>query len=272
MFDNSLLQPDAMVDWCDPLNQNHPLNKGLVADYSIIAAGSSKIRELTGQYPGTPSSGASWSAGRNGNNGLGFNGTSSAIINCGRIESVMVANAAVTVSLWVYRRSSVISGLAGPRQASVASWVIGYSNTGQVWLFDTGFRNSSIILALNTWTHLTVTVSGTSYRFYKNGLFVNQVTGVGLPIAGSSAFFGLGAWDSGGSGPSNCIMDSVLIHNRALLDEETSELYSEVSSGNPNRWNWTQSYRLSDVVGGGGGGFQPYWARRQSQFIGGGLM
>lgn len=254
MFDNSILQPDAMVNWCDPINQHHQLNNGLVADYSIIAAGSSKIRDLTGRYPGTPLSGVSWSAGRNGNRGLGFNGTSSAIVNCGRMESIMTAGAAFTISLFLCRRSNVIGGLVNARNASVASWATGYHTTGQVFMYTTGFVNSAVYAPLNNWVHIAITNNGSTQKFYANGKLMTTSTGSTPPVGGLPSFISLGAWDSGGSAPPNCIMDSVLIHNIALLDGEISELYSEVSSGNPNRWNWTQSYRLSDVVGGGGGG------------------
>jgi hypothetical protein len=248
MFDNLTLQPDSMVDSLNPINDVHQLNKGLVADYSCVTSGGLYLRNLKGTNHGTLSSGAKIGAGHAGLPGIDFNGTSNARVNCGRIEAIMAANATVSISMWVYRRSNVTGGLIGPRQAGVASWVLGYHTTGQLWLFDTVFRESLIFVELNKWTHVAVTVKGTAYQFYKNGQFVSQVTGVGLPAAGLPAFVGIGAWDSGGSGPSNCIMDGITIHNRQLMHGEVSELYHESINGNPSRWNWVSNHSLSNIL------------------------
>jgi hypothetical protein len=131
-------------------------------------------------------------------------------------------SAGFTIEAWVYPiayTSSTLNSntdpvLVGNQTVGSASsfWSFGLDSAGHVKLYYfTGSQNRIIgtgVVALNTWTHIAMVVSGTTVKFYINGVLDTTSAISGTPQSGSTSPFVVGA---GGNGYFNGFISNMRI-------------------------------------------------------------
>ena len=80
----------------------------------------------------------------------------------------------------------------------------------------------------DTWTHITVTYSGSTVKVYKDGQLTETGSLSGNPITGT---FYIGGTDIYGGGYWDGLIDEVAVFNRALSDSEIQEMYNNSLAG-----------------------------------------
>ena len=271
MFDNTIQQPDAMVDFASPLNRDYGPNQGIISRLLTIPGSGERWRDISYRHHG--SFGAGTASPRYGTAFEKRNGTFGCLYFDGSDDYVNVpalpSGNGLTWSVWANLRSAGSFPMLITYNAA-SFWELRYEEAnrrpGIYW------GGVSIVspdaVPLGTWNQIGLTISKSGdLRLYVNGVQKAQST--------VATFTAIPTIDIGRRYSSVFnfpgLMDDVCIWNRALSTGEYKAFFNDSVNGYPESLNWTQSYRLSDVIG-GGGGFQAYWARRQSQFIGGGLI
>jgi hypothetical protein len=167
-----------------------------------------------------------------------------------------------TVSLWYYPFS--VSGLNQIFAQWLSGGIIAFRNgTSLAWQVGNRLTTGAVFTA-NTWHHVVC------FR-QENGTLramINGVLDAGSAAATSQSstepFLLGGPVGGAGTGAGNCQMDDIRIYLRGLSFGEARQLY-QIGRGNmPLR-------RRRRCVEQAAGGFKAYWARRQSQLIGGGV-
>lgn len=247
MFNNGLILPGDLLDSVSPINWEHPLNSGLLADYSVIAGGGLMLRNLVGVMPnGTLNFGPIWlgHSDRPGGYGcLSFDGTDDYVD-----ASSLMNTSEITFSVWIkavnfsksynaivsrgnttdYSQILVKStGKLAPYIRTVSGNTVAYDGTGV---------NT---LVVGKWYHLALTYNSVNgLAGYVNGALDGSASANGslsttpLPTIIGNWSIGLGGREYAG------LIDGVRIYNRALSAREVASLYAEQASGNPNIWNW----------------------------------
>lgn len=84
------------------------------------------------------------------------------------------------------------------------------------------------ILALNTWTHIAVTIGTTLIRLYLNGNFVGSVSSPALPLSSNTQDLTIGKYNLGsfGEGYFDAAINNIVLYNRELSQSEISQLYN----------------------------------------------
>ena len=158
-----------------------------------------------------------------------FNGTSNSIITIGNPSDLNITGA-ITLSAWVKLNdnanySPIISKDAAAYEIAAdfrtggtygnLSWRSNGSGTGTNFA---GYFNSYI----GTWTHVVVTVNGTTATAYRNGQLFGTITIPALATSGANVILG------GRSATffANGSMDDARIYNRALSASEVANLYA----------------------------------------------
>ncbi len=141
-----------------------------------------------------------------------------------------------SLELWAYFTSlsgsrALMAKDAGPGQNN--KWIF-WANNGQLQLFvETGptsftVGSGSISLTLNSWHHLAVTRSGSTFAFYIDGVLNSTaVNGTPVPPISASVTFGQAenSFFMGG------LEDEVTIYNRALSPTEIFAVFNADSAG-----------------------------------------
>jgi hypothetical protein len=175
----------------------------------------------------------------------------------------------VSFSFWYYPNS--VSGL----NTIFSNWSVSVVNVGffcyrtsagilfQQATGANGLVTGSILTA-NTWHHIVCRrADGTGgMRVFCNGV-MNAASGTPGGTQASTAVFNF-CGNYGGAGAGNCQIDDFRIYNRALTNGEVAQLWQLGRGNMPLR-------RRRRCVEQAAGGFKAYWARRQSQLIGGGV-
>lgn len=191
-----------------------------------------------------------------GRGALDFDGTNDQV---NTTASVPTGNAR-SVSCWVLTRS-VAAGEAWAFSA-------GYSNVNQaimlgrvaatLYVTQYGAAIFGGTLVTNQWFHIATSHTGTVWRLHLNG--VQTATGTMATTPTAHPVF-IGSVD--GSLFWNGQIDDVAVWQRELTLSEIRQLYTQ------GRGAWLRQTRRQ-TYGFVAAGFRPYWARRQSQIIGGG--
>jgi hypothetical protein len=195
---------------------------GLIAAFGFNEASGSIVNDLSGNgNNGQMTNAVRSPSGRYGG-ALSFNGTSS-IVTVADAASLDLTTG-MTLSAWV--RPSALSGwrtvLLKERPASLSYALYAHSTASRPAGYvanpgDTGVTGTSA-LALNTWTHLTLTYDGSVLILYVNGVEVNRVGPAGaiLTSTGALSIGGNNVWGEFFSG----LIDEVRVYNRALSPTE----------------------------------------------------
>jgi len=218
---------------------NIPTN-GLVAHFNFDGTiGSTSIKEIiTSATISTTTPEANRAVISNSKFGTGcLNCTNSKYFNSNNVLNVSISTQ-ITISFWL--KSNII-----PTSADVCAY-IGLVGSTYNLLFNNytnGTRGSSISLSLNndlsilgdyplltitdttTWNHLSITINGTNWVQYMNGIQSSSGTKTGLSFADTytSIMFG-NSTDL--NEYSNCYFDDFRIYNRALSSTEIYNLYA----------------------------------------------
>jgi hypothetical protein len=121
----------------------------------------------------------------------------------------------------------------------------------------------SVTLVANEWAHYGLTYNGATLRIYKNGIEVASAAQTAVPSGINQFNIGNNLANTG-DGYFNGVMDDVTLYNTALTTNEVREIY--------RRGRGYGVFPEPDFDEGfAAAGFKAYWARRQSQLIGGGV-
>jgi hypothetical protein len=212
---------------------------GLVGYWNFDEGSGTTTADSSGNNNNATINGATWIAGRIGNNSVSFNG-SGEYINDGKGASLNNLPA-LTYSAWIYPRSfnstGVVNAILGKRYKE-----FGFISGKPYFFVSTNSSNVSIscnvTVALNTWTHMAVVWDGTvgslsSGNFYVNGVpcaFVGN-PGSGTPIADAARDLAVGANFNDSLGQYGSFLDGnvdeLRIYNRALSAQEILDIYSD---------------------------------------------
>jgi hypothetical protein len=162
---------------------------------------------------------------------------------CGTRIDAMVNTSSIqtglTISIWVMKSGN---GCAGPRLLEFwpgsdgpgqAQW--GWDNNNNA-SFGSRTSNNTVVqslftpVSINNWTNLTYVNDGANGKFYQDGVLINTLVSSGNPILASNASFGRmnhPAFDA-----FNGKLDDIAIWNRALTQQEVTNLYSSVNCNN----------------------------------------
>jgi len=269
------------VDPACPINWDHPLNYGLVAEWAIIPnsgwRGGLTLRDLVkggkNSHDGTltnmalSSSTSGWNGPKSRSGGYGslaFDGSN---------DYVNVADAAVqkptaiTLAAWI----NVISYAT----ASGYSWFVAKSNNSasvgyglcshpdgsvpisgnKVGFYVNHYTTGGVAyvartsVPVGTWFRMVGTYDGASVTFYLNGAPVNSMS-YSTAITHTSNPFQIGASGLNGLN-ANFLADGVTLLSRAWTAADVVADYLETKSGNPNRWNWVDTGRRVWAVSAG---------------------
>lgn len=237
MFLTDLLTVDDSVDWLNPINTEHPLNAGLIAEYAFVE-GLNGIRNLTGMTgPATPLTSGyvigtceylpipihAVRTGYSASTFLSFNGIASKITTAGTFSAIVRKRYPTPVSY-------------------IGSWTLGNSGVSSLYpfvngtVYDDSFGTTRIefvpTIDHSKWHHLIITADTTSRRYYQNGKLI---------ASGSPGTFGINSSPTMGDPTNNRPFEGdiacICFYNRTFNNDEAARLYNEVRAGNPGRWN-----------------------------------
>ncbi|HLC42884.1 MAG TPA: LamG-like jellyroll fold domain-containing protein [Methylomirabilota bacterium] len=194
---------------------------GLVAAYSFNSSGTT-VTDLSGNGNTGAVSGATWTASGKFGGALSFNGTSN-LVTVNDSNSLDLTTG-MTLEAWV--RPTTLSGwrtvLLKERQGDLAYAI--YANTstnrpsGEIATPNSADTRGSAQLALNTWSHIALTYSGTILRLYVNGVQASSrsVSGSITTSTGALRIGGNAVWGEYFAGQ----IDEVRVYNRVLSQAE----------------------------------------------------
>lgn len=250
-------KPDQ-IDLAQPIDWQHPQARGL-AHHWLASASSGVLRDVKGRRNAIPVGGATiravggWPALATGSGAYAY--VASPWTN--------YATELMTISCWFYETSQAatlgVLSIANTATSGGPTWLI-QANSGTLRYYDGGYSTVGTIPA-NKWHHVAIAwVGGTVMKVYFNGVFVDNQTS---PQAQSYLYFG-----SGYNGQLRGGLADVRYYNRPL---DASEIYNLWHPG--RRWGMlrTLTGRRVFTVPAAGPAFKPYWIRRPSQLIAGGL-
>ncbi|TWU22464.1 hypothetical protein Pla52o_35200 [Novipirellula galeiformis] len=291
----SRLSSPPLIDWQQPVNRSHSLNRGLVAWWMAVPGRvgwkTAKWWDLCGKHHGTLTNmdpATDWVAGgtRGGWGGLDFDGSNDKV-SAGTISEVG-ASGNLTASVLVRHTggnslADAIASRALGASGSHAGFVIGANgNSGSwQWMIDDGSGDAVVrsatrtsLFSNNSWTMATLVWDG-SLSCYLDGeditsslsLFtVGTVTGA---IGGSTVTIGNrpGTTARAMSGQ----LDDAKVYSRALAPAEVAELYRQSQSYYPDLLRRRSSRRYY-VMPAASGGFKPWFVCQRSRTIGCGVQ
>jgi len=192
---------------------------------------------------------AVWGAGKFGG-GLSFNGTTS-FVEAPDIDPLTPLGDA-TFQAWVYLQSAPTTEVASVfnkwAQTSEDEYMFGinpnrtlyfawHTTGGSTWPTPS-YRDASGAgqIALNTWTHIAVVRTGTTVKFYLNGVLDNALTGVmdANPLRNGTATLRMGGQGRGARNRFlSGLVDEARIYNRALSQAEIQQYMTVFVAGPP---------------------------------------
>lgn len=270
-----------ILDVTQPINWQHPINAGLVADWTISPnsgwRGGAYLRDIVrgGRLPndGTLTNSPPWrgSRGRSG----GFGSIDYASGNGGFSWAAFTYQLPAsnwTMAAWFNSPGANDGGIVGigsVGNTDKAVWmeITAAGNFKFGYYADDVGAGWSASNTLNTWCFGAMTFNSSLLQTgYVNGLSVGTHTSTGSYSGDNSGRIGFGRQPAGN--PSNAIIDSVLIYNRVLSADEIMALYVETRAGNPRRLRWIASGRKFSVAAPVAGSFNAARCRNTNVFQG----
>lgn len=116
----------------------------------------------------------------------------------------------------------------------------------QIW-DGTTYTNANLFcstttIPLNSWTNITITLSGSNFSFYINGSLVNVITSSNIPGNINRLLQYIGKPTHNGNENTNGIFDDIRFYNRALNQSEITAIYNETPSA------CTQTITVTDTL------------------------
>jgi len=188
----------------------------------------------SGNYNGAPTA-LTYGLGRFGRCGIGNGSTT-------KVKADFQFTTNMTISCFAYftllGESQFIFGeldSAGSGTSNRVGLGITTTNTFQIALGNgtLGLNNTSIAsgVAINTWYHFALVISGTSVKLYKDSILVADLTStvtIGTHTTGNFSFFDYGNYGTAGSFSINGRIDQCRVFNKALSQAEVTALYNEI--------------------------------------------
>lgn len=258
------------VDWGNPVNRSHPLNRGLVswclAVPNRMGWGSFTWRDLLRRYDGAfsgslvPSTAWASSRGRRGGvAALYFGGNSADYISAGTLPIATFAQ--ISISLWVKRDSSFDSNgrywsalHSGPDDIRIWS---SNGSTNLTFTMDDGSTSGQISTTLDTdWHHIVALHDGTTQRLYIDAVQVGSGNAKTFDYAGGSGLVNIARPSTGASSSHyRGLIGDVRVLSRALSTAEIRSLYGNSLQGYPNLLNRVPLPRYAPQEAAPPGGF-----------------
>ncbi len=208
---------------------------------------------------------------------LDFDGTNDTVIVPDR-PSLSITGTGLTLSAWVrqtgataYKQIFAKASGTGTTNRSYGLYITGGSGPGAANSLGFETRTSSTVdngfgaIANNVWTHCVGAYDGSVMTWYLQGSQVGQVAQTGNIAAQNSDLY-LGQFSSGGFSTFSGQIAEWAIWNKSVTASEARTLY-RLGPG----WFGKRASRLVGYSEQFASGFKAYWARRQSQLIGGGV-
>ena len=226
------------INYSQPVNWRHPLNRGLISWLKALPKNASGIRftDLCDRNHGTLVNGVTW--GSPGGHGLNFDGTND-YVNCGSaaiIDDIVPWSwafwlnprpAVNTNSLFIASKGSASVDSKYVRCAGIGAWAIQVVSTRST---NAEARSDANVFSANAWYHIVATYDPTDGpRIYVNGVEVTyavRTVGSGADEPDAAKELIIGATDT----PSLYFdgwMEEFRHYNRALIADEIRYLYQE---------------------------------------------
>jgi hypothetical protein len=175
-----------------------------------------------------------------------------------------------TSSAWLFAGSAPVFSFQGfngqssgdTNFASISFIATGAAST--LTTFSYSFSTTAVSVAVSNvyqkWTHAVTVRTGTSVEFYLNGVSVGSSSNAGLTGTFSPDRFG----QRSATIPFAGLADDYMLFNTALTANEVAQIYRLGRGyGVFPEPDFDEGFAAA--------GFKAYWARRQSQLIGGGV-
>jgi hypothetical protein len=213
--------PNASVS---PTSANKP---GLVAAYGFNEGTGKTVSDSSGYSNSGSVTTPGWTTGGKYGSALTFGSSNARVIVPD--SNTLDLTTGMTLEAWVYPTSGLSGGawrtLIMKEQTGGLAYCLyanGTSNQPYGDIYSGGAEHETGAggtLALNTWTHLTLTYDGAVLRLYKNGVLISSLTYSGsiLTSTGALSIGGNGVW-TGETFTGR--IDEVRIYNRALSAAE----------------------------------------------------
>jgi hypothetical protein len=152
--------------------------------------------------------------------------------------SPVLNSSAVSISIWVYQRQFVWAGNTNPPMSTLAAR-FQYGSSGQVWMLNSGTNgingfSGAPNITLNSWTHILTTFENGTGKIYINGQLISTTNNLAsLNVTGNSGIsIGESNQANGYWWPTDGIIDDFALWNRALTQQEITDLYNSTDCVN----------------------------------------
>ena len=210
------------------------LNSGLIAYYPFN--GNANDKSINGNHGIV--SGATLTSDRFGNinSAYSFNGTNQ-YIQCPNQSYLNIGSGDMSISMWVYLNNNFTNRFflgKSDGQFNQNKWIVYYSYNPTQFSFhqntSTGASTFSApanwLTDSNSWHHLVITKSSSTYTTYIDGIKASQSSGpIAIPATSTALTIGMVenvGWMSGK-------LDDIRVYNRALSADEVNVLNSETN-------------------------------------------
>lgn len=258
MYNRSgLILPGDEVDIGNPINWEHPLNKGKVGDWRVLAQGGLRLRNWAqGGQDGTltnmnPAKTWAGSLGRAGGRGsISFDGADDYVLGT-TAHGLPVGTSDRTIAGWVRitdvsKYSTLLNYGVNTSGNRCLFWVMKtspyFGSAGRPTLeYTGGTRQASVAVDDGKWHHMAVAVSpsGNTIAFYVDGSPTSVATQGTAPSAMNTStgpyWIGANVAETLYGSPA---VDAVVVYNRILSAAEAAALYAEEFAGCPTMLNW----------------------------------
>jgi hypothetical protein len=232
-----MMQNGPSCSFTVTVNDTQAPESCITAPANLISwwAGDNNANDIQGSNHGTLMGNATANGSGKVGQAFNLNGTS-AFVQVADKPEWDFANSAFTIDLWVNfnqvnNPSTFIAHDDG--QGANNKWVFRYTG-GNLQFHTNDTQNNSVAInaafapAVNTWYHLAVTRTGSTYTLYINGAGTPTTNAAAVPNASANLTIG---WAEGSTGFMNGLIDEVEIFNRALSAGEIQAIVNAGSFG-----------------------------------------
>lgn len=240
------------VDWGQPINWSHPLNRGLAAWFLAVPGRfrtrSLQWQDLTRVHVGTLTSTPTWIPQRPGGQmSINFAGGSNQYVTTPHASRLNLSETASTVAFWLYAPHSQPNDFSAfldkglGNTLDLHAWIVRPSLSSDNGQIVVAIEDGAVTFAAgsypnNQWCHIAVTWDGSNVRLYRNGAFLESIAQPsGTYRTSNTEAFIIGALRIAGPGQigATCRLDDIRLYDsRVLSAGEIAELHRQSSRGN----------------------------------------